>query len=138
MIYYNKSNELCLEDLNLPDFAQTVSTPFYIYSANDIKNNCNEVIKILSTETFLPCYALKANNNPFILKIIKDSGFGADVVSGGELYFALKAGFNANKIVFAGVGKTKEEITYAIESQIHSLIFYPYISFYIMWYNETK
>jgi diaminopimelate decarboxylase len=69
----------------------------------------------------MPCYALKANYNPALIKIIKDMNFGADVVSGGELYFALENGIPPEKIVFAGVGKTKEEITQAIKKGIHSI-----------------
>ena len=66
-------------------------------------------------------YALKANYNPYLLSIIHDMGFGADVVSGGELLFAVKLGFEPQKIVFAGVGKTAAEIELAIQTGIHSL-----------------
>jgi diaminopimelate decarboxylase len=69
----------------------------------------------------MPCYALKANFNPFLINIIKEMNFGADVVSGGELYFALKNGIPPEKIVFAGVGKSKDEIFKAVNEGIHSI-----------------
>lgn len=70
---------------------------------------------------FLPCYAIKANYNPALLKIIHDMGFGADVVSGGEFYFALRAGFSPEKIIFAGVGKTLAKIENAVRQRIRYL-----------------
>jgi diaminopimelate decarboxylase len=69
----------------------------------------------------MPCYALKANYNPTLLKLIAQNGLGADVVSGGELYFARRAGIAPEKIVFAGVGKSEAEIGQAIQLKIHSL-----------------
>ena len=116
-----QNNRLFCELVNLSEFAKTVETPFYLYSKNELIRNCRRVISAAKDVDLLPCYALKANYNLHILKLIKDAGFGADVVSGGELIFALKAGFDPKKIVFAGVGKTADEIDLAIHTGIHSL-----------------
>ncbi len=119
--FYFKDNHLYCEDVDLQKFSQGVSTPYYLYSAQRIVNNCQTVLDAGKGLDFLPCYALKANYNPQILKIVREMGFGADVVSGGELQFALKAGFPPEKIVFAGVGKQEWEIELAVQTGIHSL-----------------
>ncbi len=119
--FYFRDNHLYCEDVDLQTFSQSVSTPYYLYSAQRIVNNCQTVLDAGKGLDFLPCYALKANYNPQILKIVREMGFGADVVSGGELQFALKAGFPPEKIVFAGVGKQEWEIELAVQTGIHSL-----------------
>jgi diaminopimelate decarboxylase len=119
-----KNNRLFCEEIDITAFSKTVPTPFYLYSKSEIEYNCQAVwqaAKQDSSVDFMPYYALKANYNPSILKLIKAQGFGADIVSGGELYFAEKTGFPADKTVFAGVGKTKEEIREAIQKGIHSI-----------------
>jgi len=121
ILYYDSSVNLCLEDVKLSNISNQFPTPFYVYSKADIQQNCNQILEYINEFDLTPCYALKANYNPEILRIIKNMGFGADVVSGGELYFALKRGIPPGQIVFAGVGKTKDEIEYAINSNIHSL-----------------
>ena len=120
-ILYYEDNNLHIENISIAKICKNVKTPFYLYSENDILQNCQSILNHSKKTGLTPCYALKANYNPSILKTIKNTGFGADVVSGGELYFALKAGFEPDKIVFAGVGKTEEEIEYAIKSNIHSI-----------------
>ena len=120
-IYYNSEKNLSLEKCDLTSIVSRFSTPFYIYSCEEIKKNCQDILSIAAPLNFLPCYALKANYNPDLLKIIKQMGFGADVVSGGELYFARKIGIPPEKIVFAGVGKTQDEIRDAVREEIHSL-----------------
>ena len=119
--FYYKNNRLFCEDVDLTYFCQERKTPFYIYSKNEIQQNCHEINKTGSKFNFMPCYAFKAYYNPTVLKLIKNENFGADVVSAGELRYALKAGFPASKIVFAGVGKTEEELTFAIKNEIHSI-----------------
>lgn len=119
--FYFKDGNLFCEKVNLKEFSRSKATPYYLYSKEKIFQNCQTVLDAGAGLDFLPCYALKANFNPAILKIIRSMGFGADVVSGGELIFALKAGFPAEKIVFAGVGKTEWEIELAINTGIHSL-----------------
>lgn len=91
-------------------------TPFYLY---DLKLLNNTLIKIKhDAGVFNIHYALKANSNPFLLKLIKEAGLGADCVSGNEVKQAIKCGFSAKEIVFAGVGKTDKEITFALEQNI--------------------
>lgn len=119
--FYYKDQRLFCEQIDLTEFAANYETPFYIYSRQEIGRCCREILDAGRALDYLPCYALKANYNPALLKIIREFGFGADVVSGGELSFALKAGFAPDKIVFAGVGKTAKEIELAIETGIHSL-----------------
>lgn len=117
--YLNK--RLHCEELDLVSFSANRETPYYLYSKNEIIENCTRVLHAGKGLDFMPCYALKANYNPHLLTLIRDLGFGADVVSGGELEFALRVGFDPQKIVFAGVGKTAAEIDLAIRSDIHSL-----------------
>jgi len=120
-LYYNTDKYLCLEELDLVQFSQERETPFYIYSSDEIRRNCGEILESIKFLDVMPCYALKANFNPTIIKLIGGMGFGADVVSGGELLFAKKCGIPAKKIVFAGVGKTAAEIETAIAEGIHSI-----------------
>ncbi|KAA3608474.1 MAG: diaminopimelate decarboxylase [Calditrichaeota bacterium] len=122
--FYYKTNRLFCENLDIETFAQTVPTPFYLYSKSEIGYNCQSVwdaANIVEGIDLLPCYALKANYNPAILKLVQANGFGADIVSGGELYFAQKAGFPIEKTVFAGVGKTETEIREALQKNVHSI-----------------
>jgi len=121
ILYHDSNGQLCFEQVNLNSLVSKVPTPFFIYSHNEIEKNCREILSHAGTLNFLPCYALKANFNPTLLNIIKQMGFGADVVSGGELFFAKKIGFPANKIVFAGVGKSEQEIETSINDGIHSI-----------------
>ncbi|TFH02588.1 MAG: diaminopimelate decarboxylase [Calditrichales bacterium] len=120
-LYYHSDNRLHLENVDLAALGKELSSPFYIYSKNEILRNCQKVKTIAGDLNFMPCYAIKANYNPRILELIQETGFGADVVSGGELHFALKCGFPAEKVVFAGVGKTRAEIVAAVSAGIHSL-----------------
>ncbi len=120
-IFYYRNNRLHCDGIDLQEFSRSKKTPFYLYSQKRIEQNCQTVIEAGKDLDFLPCYALKANYNPAVLKLIQNLGFGADVVSGGELFFALRAGFPPQKIVFAGVGKTASEIELAIRTGIHSL-----------------
>jgi len=118
--YYRRQSLYC-ESTNLATFAKNHGSPFYLYSKKELLQNCQAILDAGKNSDFLPCYALKANYNPVLLRMIRDLGFGADVVSGGELEFALKIGFPAEKIVFAGVGKSAAEIEFAIQTGIHSL-----------------
>jgi len=119
--FHYKNRHLHCEETDLVSFSAGCETPYYIYSKNEISENCTQVQDAGKGLDFMPCYALKANYNPHLLALIRDLGFGADVVSGGELDFALRLGFDPQKIVFAGVGKTAAEIDFAIRSGIHSL-----------------
>ena len=93
-------------------------TPFYLYSEQQLKENFKKFYGIFKSINPIICFSVKSNSNLSILKILKKSGSGADVVSGGELLKALKAGIKPNKIVFSGVGKNEEELKLAIKKKI--------------------
>ncbi len=116
-----RNNRLFCDDIDISEFALSINTPFYLYSARELKKNLSEVNEIGNPYNFKACYALKANYNPRLLEIIRKHNFGADVVSGGELIFALKAGFTPDEIVSAGVGKTEEELELAVKTGIASV-----------------
>ena len=113
-----RNNNLYVENINIRSLSNKISTPFYCYSFDRLKNNINEFKKNFSKINPLICFSVKSNNNLNILKIIKNFGLGADVVSKGELLRALKAGIKPQKIVFSGVGKTPDEISFAIQKKI--------------------
>lgn len=98
-------------------FAQT-RTPFYFYDLNLLQATLTEIKQCASQSHVHVHYAIKANANPEIIKIIKENGFGVDCVSGGEVEAALNAGFAADKIVFAGVGKSDWEIELGLDNNI--------------------
>lgn len=119
-IYY-KENELYCEEIPLKELAEEYGTPLYVYSKKQILDNYQGIDAACGTANHLVCYALKANANPAILTMLAQTGAGADVVSGGELYLALKAGFSPDRIAFAGVGKREDEIEYALREGIACL-----------------
>lgn len=116
-----QENELYCEDIALTELSEEFGTPLYVYSKGQIVRNFREIEEPLKEVDHVVCYALKANGNPSILKILAQEGAGADVVSGGELYLALKAGFAPSKITFAGVGKREDEIEYALKNDIFTI-----------------
>lgn len=119
--FHYKSGQLYCEKADVSAIAETVGTPAYLYSETGILENYKAIDAAFRGHRHAVCYALKANSNPEILKLLAEAGAGADVVSGGELLLALKAGFPAKKIVFAGVGKTDDEIRLALEKKILAL-----------------
>ncbi len=113
-----KKSELYAEGVPVKRIVKEVGTPVYIYSQSTFLRHLKAYKDAFNGYPHTVCFALKANSNLAILKLLAKNGSGADVVSGGELYLALKAGFPAKKIVYAGVGKTDEEIAYALKSKI--------------------
>ena len=113
-----RDNELFCEEVKVKDLVEKVKTPAYIYSKNSILNHFNEIRDAFEEAGPLICFSVKSNSNLSICKMLAAAGSGFDVVSGGELYRALEVGVSPDKIVFAGVGKTSEEITYALENNI--------------------
>ncbi len=107
-----------IERVKVQEIAKKFKTPTYCYSYNQLKENINNFKKSFKSFSPLICFAIKSNTNVNLIKEIKKFGLGADVVSMGELMIALKAGINPKKIVFSGVGKTTEEISYAIDKKI--------------------
>jgi diaminopimelate decarboxylase len=116
-----KENELYCEEVPLSEIVEEFGTPLYVYSKNQILDNYRAVNAAFGDVNHLICYALKANSNLQILKLLAQEEAGAEVVSRGELFLALKAGFSSEKIVYAGVGKREDEIEYAIKKSIASL-----------------
>ena len=112
------SKNLFIEKLSVAKITKKNKTPFYLYSENQIKENYIKFVNTFKKINPIVCFAAKSNSNLTILKILGKLGAGADVVSGGELLKALKAGIRANKIVFSGVGKTEEELKLAINKKI--------------------
>ncbi len=109
---------LFIEKLSIKNFLKKQKTPFYIYSENQIVTNFLKFKNTFKKTNPLICFAAKSNSNLNILRVLGKLGAGADVVSGGELLKALKAGIKAKKIVFSGVGKTEEELKIAINKNI--------------------
>jgi len=112
------NNELYCEDVKVKDIIEEVGSPAYIYSKNSILEHFIEIRTAFAGVSPLICFSVKANSNLSVIKVLADAGSGFDVVSGGELYRVLKMGVSPDKIVFAGVGKTSEEIKYALENDI--------------------
>ena len=109
---------LFTENVSVFNIAKRNKTPFYLYSERQIKENYLDFSNSFKNIKPLICFATKANTNLAILKILAKLGSGADVVSGGELLKATKAGISPKKIVFSGVGKTEDELKLAIDKKI--------------------
>ncbi len=109
-----KDGELYCENISVEDIARQVGTPFYLYSFNTLKRHFTVFDEAFRGIPHLVCYSAKANSNIAIIRIFVTLGGGVDVVSGGELYRALKAGSDPQKIVYSGVGKSGDEIDYAL------------------------
>ena len=110
--------KLFVENSLVQNVIKKNKTPFYLYSERQLKENYLNFTKSFSKVRPLVCFATKANTNLNILKILAKLGSGADVVSGGELLKAIKAGIKPSKIVFSGVGKTEDELKLAINKKI--------------------
>src|ERR1700694_2895196 len=119
MFHYSHSDLYC-EDVPLADLAARVGTPAYVYSAKGILDNYAAYHDAFAGIPHTVCYAVKANSSLAILALLAKAGAGFDIVSGGELFRVLKAGGDASRVVFSGVGKTAGEIEYALANGIHS------------------
>ncbi|HKW46967.1 MAG TPA: diaminopimelate decarboxylase [Gemmatimonadaceae bacterium] len=106
------------EGVPLDVVAEAAGTPSYVYSSSTIRNRYELLDETLAPVPHRIHYTLKANSNRAILRLIHGLGAGADVVSGGELFRALKAGFRGNEIIFGGVGKTAGELSEALDAQV--------------------
>lgn len=113
-----KGNELHAEDVPLKDIAAQVGTPFYVYSHATLTRHFNAFDGSFAGVPHTICYSMKANSTQSVLKTFINLGGGVDIVSGGELYRALKAGVDPKKVVYSGVGKKDEEIGYALDTGI--------------------
>ena len=118
MDFFNyKNGRLHAEGVALDTIADEVGTPFYVYSTATLSRHFNLFADALRGMNALVCFAVKANSNQAVISTLGQMGAGADVVSGGELARALKAGIKPHKIVFSGVGKTDAEIEAALNAQ---------------------
>jgi diaminopimelate decarboxylase len=113
-----RDNTLHCEDVPVKEIAAQIGTPFYLYSHATLKRHFQVFSEAFEGIDKLICYSAKANTNLAVLKLFADMGCGLDIVSGGELYRGLKAGFSPERIVYSGVGKTVEEIDFALDSGI--------------------
>lgn len=113
-----KDNELYCESVAVADIAKAVGTPFYLYSNATLTHHFNTFDKSFGELPHLTCFAVKSCSNLAVLRLFSNLGGGADIVSGGELYRSLKAGIDPRRIIYSGVGKTEEELRYALVSGI--------------------
>jgi len=118
--FHYKENELYAEDVALKNVAEKYGTPAFIYSKATLERHANAYINSFKTMDGLVCFSVKALSNISILKTLKNSGCGFDIVSGGELHRALLAGADPKKIIFSGVGKSKDEMVAGLEHNILS------------------
>lgn len=116
--FHYKKNDFYCEDVPVSQVAHEVGTPFYLYSHATLRQHFRALDDAFDSIKHLTCFSVKANSNIAILRLFAREGGGMDIVSGGELYRALKAGVAPNKIVYSGVGKQTEHIEYALQSDI--------------------
>jgi diaminopimelate decarboxylase len=116
-----RDRALYLGEVSLTDIAKEVGTPAYVYNAEAIQSRYRSLDRSLGSLPHRICFAVKANSNLAILRILRDLGAGADIVSGGEMARALAAGFAPEQIVFSGVGKTAEELRSAVRAGVGHL-----------------
>ena len=118
--FHYRNGVLTCEEADLSEVAAEHGTPCYIYSQKAITSRFAEYQNALNGIPSRVCFAVKANSNLAVLSLLVRSGAGFDIVSGGELYRVLLAGADAASVIFSGVGKTEEEIRFALEKGIHS------------------
>lgn len=116
--FHYQQEELWCEDIRVAEIAGEVGTPFYLYSFNTLQNHFRVFDAAFSKIPHITCFAVKSNSNIAIIRVFANEGGGVDIVSGGELYRALQAGVDPQKIVYSGVGKRLDEIEYALASNI--------------------
>jgi diaminopimelate decarboxylase len=120
-IFHYRGGELYAEELPVSRIAAAIGTPFYLYSAAGFTAQYRRFADAFLPERPLICYAVKANSNLAVLRLLADLGAGADVVSEGELRRALAAGVPPGRIIFSGVGKTAAEMAAALDARIHQI-----------------
>ncbi len=113
-----RDGRLCAEDVPVAEIAREVRTPAYVYSKATLLDHYDKLARAFAPLDPLICYSVKANSNLAILRLFKERGSGFDVVSGGELFRTMKIETDPGRVVFAGVGKTDEEIRYGLRKQI--------------------
>src|SRR5579859_6434545 len=119
MFSYSSADLYC-DQTPLEDIAHSVGTPAFVYSARTILDNYRAYHEAFTDLPHNVCYAVKANSSLGVLALLAKAGAGFDIVSGGELFRVLQAGGDPSKVVFSGVGKTADEVQYALANGIHS------------------
>jgi len=120
MNYEYRDGRLSVEGVDLAQIAEECGSPTYVYSAGMIRERYRAYDAAFLGMPHKVCYAVKANSNLAVLAVLASEGAGFDIVSGGELFRVLRAGGKAENVVFSGVGKTADEIRYAILEGVHS------------------
>ncbi|MBT9130842.1 MAG: Diaminopimelate decarboxylase [candidate division WS2 bacterium] len=110
------NNELFCEEIPIKELVRVFGTPLYVYSYGVIQHNYYEYTRALANIDHLVCYSVKANSNLSLLKLMSNLGAGFDIVTGEELQRVLKIGATPGKIVYSGVGKSREEIELALKA----------------------
>ena len=119
MDYFNyQDGKLCGENVALTDIANEFGTPCYVYSRKTLERHWHAFDKAVGNHPHLVCYAVKSNSNLGVLSVLAKLGSGFDIVSAGELARVIEAGGDPSKVVFSGVGKTEDEILYALKQGI--------------------
>ena len=121
IVYYRKSGELFLQNINLKKLVDNYGTPLFVYDSNLIKNSFYLLKNIMEPLNGKIHFAVKSNDNLGIIKYINGLGAGADVVSIGELKRCLRVSVKPKDIIFSGVGKQKDEIEFAINKNLKQL-----------------
>src|SRR5437899_11471079 len=113
-----RERHLCCEQVELRTLAADVGTPAYVYSKAALLESLAAYDRAFRDVPHIVCYSVKANSNLGVLSVLAQAGAGADIVSGGELFRALRAGVPAKKIIFSGVGKSRDELRDALKAEI--------------------
>jgi diaminopimelate decarboxylase len=113
-----RDGQLYCEDLPIEELVTHVGTPCYVYSQATLQHHFNVFDQAFASVPHLTCFSMKANSNLAIIRLFGSMGGGVDIVSGGELFRALKAGIPPQRIVYSGIGKTRTEIDYALQNEI--------------------
>ena len=116
--YPYRHGQLCCESVPLTKLADAVGTPAYVYSKAALLDSYRAYDHVFNDVPHIVCYSIKANSNLAVIATLAGAGAGADIVSGGELHRALRAGVPPTKIIFSGVGKTRDEMRDALKAQI--------------------
>src|SRR5256885_619526 len=116
--FQSRASELCCEEVSLRARAAVAGTPAYVYSKAALLESLAGYGRAFHDVPHVVCYSVKANSNLGVLSVLAKAGAGADIVSGGELFRALRAGIPAKKIIFSGVGKSRDELRDALKAEI--------------------
>src|SRR5579862_741202 len=120
--FSSRRGSLFCEGVSLESVAENAGTPVYVYSSASIAGAYRELDRALGSLPHTICYAVKANSNLAVLRLLAGLGSGFDIVSGGDLYRLRRAGISAGRAVFSGVGKSREEIREALRAGVRLII----------------